>query len=177
MRRMNSISLPSSHYHSKTTDVATHPCQYFEWCCITLHESIWSGLTLPLIVCDFYQAWKIHFLQFPLQRHLVSLSPPDAVGERVEEEKKKKKKKKKLILIIKIWLTPKQRAVVVHCAFVFNFFSPKVFNHNIWHLSRGGVHDVDEKDKKNGALYVTNSYLYVLMCLCACVQTWPIACM
>lgn len=46
MRHMYSISLQASHYHSETTDIATHPRQYFEWSSSTLHNSIWSGLTV-----------------------------------------------------------------------------------------------------------------------------------
>lgn len=76
-------------------------------------------------------------------------------------------RKKKIILMIKIWLTPKQRAVIVHCAFVFTF--PQVFNHNIWHLSQGGLWcEWDGKSTCGSICGVCITVcLYMASCMCA----------
>lgn len=129
------ISLQASHYHSETTDVALHHYQYFEWSCSTLRNSIWSRLTLLssvenslLVIC----AVKTPRQPVPARCHS---------GEEWV---------KIIILIIKIWLTPKQRGVIVHCAFILN----------LWHLMW-----VRWK-KACVALFVVYICLYTALCSC-----------
>lgn len=93
-------------------------------------------------------------------------TPCQPVPARCQSSGEWVKEKKQLILIIKIWLTPKQRAVIVHCAFVFNF--PQVFNHNIWHLSPGGLCDVT--DGKGTFVVEAQQSVYIWCFLHVCIK-------
>lgn len=144
MRHMYSISSQASHYHSETTDASLS----IFWVELQYFAQLYMKQIDTLI--KHKKKKDPHFLSFPLQRHLVSLSPArcHSGGERV--------KKKKIITIIwwllrYDWHQNKEQSRS-HCAFVFNF--PQVFNHNMWHLLLRGLCWERDGKKAHVALFV-----------------------
>lgn len=81
-----------------------------------------------------------------------------------------------VIVIITMWLTPKQRTVIVQCAFVV-FFSNfvTIFNHNWWHLSQGGSSDVSQLTCGS----ICGNCITVCLCTASCMNVrndWTAAC-
>lgn len=134
-----------------------HPCQYFEWSCSTLQNSIWSGLTL------------LSSMENPFLVISAVKTPRQPVPARCQSSGEWLKETKRIHF--DYWDMIDTKTKSSYSAFVFNF--PQVFIHTIWHLSQRGLLWC-EWDGKCTLLYlrcVNNSVLW----LHACVHTWLLA--